>query len=433
MLGTLQVDDREFKVDPETNFWGIGDSRKLEELYSKVRNDILAEMRDFRFRTDIILFYINPADGCNANCPYCYLPEKIRNRGKSMSYAEMETVIKKVSEYFSSKGLKGSVVFHGSEPLLVKENVFKIIENYSNDLHFGIQTNGTLLSEGDAEFIKEHGVNIGISLDSPLENTNDLLRGEGHYKKVAKALEWFRGYKGLSVVTTITNQNVDQLSEMVRFLHEKEVPVCLMNPVRGTQKNALAFRPEPLKVALEFIKAVEEAIRLTKGGGRIVVGDFANILLAIVAPSARVMMCDISPCGGGRRFFYITADGDSYPCGEFIGMKEFLGGNFFADSVKSIIDSKNFLKVRRRAVEEIQECKACLFRNMCGAPCPAEIHSTDGTMFSKSYYCEFYKKIAEHAFKVIYRGEVEHVIRKSALAVMFDLCGSSAYSKGNKS
>jgi uncharacterized protein len=194
-----------------------------------------------------------------------------------------------------------------------------------------------------------------------------------------------------------------------------------MNPVRGTQVSSRSFRPDPLQLASEFIKAVDESIRLTKEGRRIVIGDFANILLGIIAPSARVLMCDISPCGGGRRFFSITADGKAYPCGEFIGMERFLGGNIFSDSIEDIVASRNFLKVRERVVEDIQECRTCLFKNMCGAPCPAEIYSTEGSMYAKSYYCDFYKKVAEHAFKVIFRDEVEFVIRKTALSEMFNL------------
>jgi uncharacterized protein len=338
-----------------------------------------------------------------------------------MTYQELEDIVKKASSFFSEKGMKGSMVFHGSEPLLNKENIFKIVEEHGEELNFGIQTNGFLLSEEDADFIKEKGLNIGISLDSPIEKTNDYLRGGGHYQAVMKALDWFKNYRGLNIVTTITNHNVNQLSDMVRFLHEKEVSLCLMNPVRGTQKSSLSFRPDPLELASEFIKAVDESIRLTKDGRRIVIGDFANILLGIIAPSSRVLMCDISPCGGGRRFFSITADGKAYPCGEFIGMEGFLGGNIFFDSIEDIADSKNFLKVRQRVVEEIHECKTCLFRNMCGASCPAEIYSTEGSMYATSYYCDFYKKMAEHAFKLIYRDEVGYVIRKTALKEMFNL------------
>jgi uncharacterized protein len=133
------------------------------------------------------------------------------------------------------------------------------------------------------------------------------------------------------------------------------------------------------------------------------------------------MMCDISPCGGGRRFFATAANGDAYPCGEFIGRRDFFGGNILKDSIENIRDSKNFLKLRKRVVEDIEECRECMIRNICGAPCPAEIHSTEGSMYRKSYYCDFYKQVAQHAFEVIYREDVGHVIRKSAFKQRYAL------------
>ncbi len=421
MLQTLTIDEVEFKIDPETNFWGIGDQKKLEGLYFSVRKELIEEMQNLRFCKDIILLYVNPTDKCNASCPYCYLPQNIKSRGKNMSYAELNAVIEKAIEFFESRGIKGSIVFHGSEPLMNRENIFRVIEDYHNELHFGIQTNGMLLAEEDAEFIKEKRVNIGISLDSPDEVTNDALRGQGHFSKVIEALEWLSRYRGLNVVTTITKHNQRQLADMVRFLHEREVSLCLMNPVRGTQKGSLALRPEPQEMAKDFIKAVDTAIELTKQGRRIVIGDFANLLLGIIAPGARVLMCDISPCGAGRRFFSVTANGECYPCGEFIGMQEFTGGSIFNSTIEEISDSDGFRKVMSRTVEWIAECNICLFKNICGAPCPAEIYSTDGSMYKKSYYCDFYRKVIEHAFRVILRGDTWHVLRRSALREKFSI------------
>ena len=415
MFRVVRVGNKEFKIDPETNFWGVGGDRQLEDLYAKVKDRILGEMREFRFQTDIILLYVNPNDACNACCAYCYLPQKVKKRARSMSFAQLEALVIKAKAYFSNKDVKGSIIFHGTEPLLVKDRLFAIIEKYRDDVHFGLQTNGLLLSEHDAAFIKKYGINIGLSLDSPFEKANDALRGNGHFGKVSKAIDWFDGYKGLNVVTTITRENVTHLSAMVRFLHKKKVRLCLMNPVRGTQAGARDLRPDCGKLAKEFIQAVEEAIRLTKEGQRIVIGDFANILLGIVAPTARMMMCDISPCGGGRRFFSVTADGSCYPCGEFIGMEEFRGGNVFTDSMENILGSEHFASVRQRRVEDIHDCRECLLRNVCGAPCPAEIYSTDGTMHAKSAYCNFYQDIARHAMEVICRDDVGSVIRKSAL------------------
>ena len=80
-------------------------------------------------------------------------------------------------------------------------------------------------------------------------------------------------------------------------------------------------------------------------------GNFANILLAIVAPTARRLMCDISPCGGGRCFFAVGPNGDLFPCSEFIGLPEFRGGNLFDMSVKDVLATPAFKKVTTRVVE----------------------------------------------------------------------------------
>ena len=63
------------------------------------------------------------------------------------------------------------------------------------------------------------------------------------------------------------------------------------------------------------------------------VANFANILIAILAPTARRLMCDISPCGGGRSFFALAPNGDLFPCSEFIGLPAFAGGNLFRDKI----------------------------------------------------------------------------------------------------
>lgn len=424
MLDQWIIDGNKVKIEPNSVFWGIGDEATLNENFIRVGENFRAEMNDFRFDTDIILFYVNPTDRCNASCPYCYLPREIKTRQEDMSYPRLKDLVEKVVDFFEEKGIRGTIVFHGSEPLMNKENILEIIDSYSDRINFGILTNGFLLSRKDADFVKKKGINMGISLDSPDERTNDFLRGEGHFKKVSRVLDWFKGYERLNVITTITRHNQGHLVDMVRFLHSKGVGVSLMNPVRGTREASRSFRPEPVELAGEFVKAVEESIRLSKLGKRIVIGDFANILLGIIAPTSRVLTCDISPCGAGRRFFAVTSDGSSYPCGEFIGMDEFMGGNIFSDSINGISSSENFQVVKKRAVEDIHDCDTCTLRNICGAPCPAEIYSTEGTMFKKSYYCDFYKRVIEHAFRVILRGDIWHVLRKSALKEKFNITDS---------
>ena len=160
--------------------------------------------------------------------------------------------------------------------------------------------------------MKKHRLGVGISLDAPAAAVNNRLRpawkGAGNFEKAVEAIEWFDGYEGLNVISTVTKLNVRYLPELVEFLHSKKVSSVLLNPVRLTQRSARKLKPDQKEFADALIRAVETAMELTKKSGRqIIVGNFANVILAIISPTARRMMCDISPCGGGRTFLTFTS------------------------------------------------------------------------------------------------------------------------------
>lgn len=415
-------------LDPDNVFWAI--AKQAQDADSFIPQDVLAlyeeqrkacneQMHRFRFATDLTAVYIDPTDRCNANCPYCYIPSERRKRGRSMSKDELDMALDKIARYFKKVKRIPVIIFHAAEPLLVKDVLFHSIAKFSDRLYFGIQTNALLLEREDVKFIKKHNVSIGISIDAADKVTNNALRisrsGPGNFKKASLALDWFRNYKGLNVICTVTSKNLKKLPALVRFLHKKGVRCVLMNPVRLTQKATEKLKPDQKQMAKYFIKAVEEAIKCTKRSSRsIIIGNFTNVLLAIIAPTARRLMCDISPCGGGRTFFTITASGDMIPCGEFVSAKGVKGGNIYRDSIESAITSAAFKRIRNRYVEKIAECKDCFYRNICGAPCPAELRAR-GDMYQKAVFCDFYKEIIDYAFRLISEGKEKYLLRKESL------------------
>ena len=147
-------------------------------------------------------------------------------------------------------------------------------------------------------------------------------------------------------------------------------------------------KPTDHAVAKCFIEAMETSHKLYKKTGRkLVVANFANILLSILAPTARRLMCDISPCGGGRSFFALAQNGDMFPCSEFIGLEDFKGGNLFRSDVAKVLQSKPFKLVTERKVEDIKPCDKCAVRHFCGSPCPAEAHEMNGGMDRTGAFC----------------------------------------------
>jgi uncharacterized protein len=405
-------------IEPDTAFWALVRRDRLAELalggeilrvYRQKAARFAEEMRTLRFGLTPSAVYFNPTERCNLNCTYCYIPEGMRRTGRHMSRPKLLAALEILKQYFRGTMPKGSlpqIVFHGAEPLLNREAVFAGIERYAQDFRFGIQTNATLLDDSALAFLGQHEVSVGISLDAPTaavaDRTRSNWKGRGVHPQVLEAVDRLRGYPAWSVISTISSENLRHLVPLVDFLHAREVPTCLMNILRTTLPRSRRVKPDDAAAARYFRAALERTHELYRRTGRkLIVGNFANILLAILAPSARRLMCDISPCGGGRCFFAVTPNGDLFPCSEFIGLEEFCGGNLFRADIPDVLESPAFRLVTGRRIEDIDPCRHCAIRHFCGAPCPAEAHQVNGSMHKTGAFCEFYEEQVRYAFRLI--------------------------------
>jgi uncharacterized protein len=314
-----------------------------------------------------------------------------------------------LKQYFHSilpEGFKQQVVFHGAEPTLNWDGLLAAIEHYGDDFRLGIQTNGTVLTEAQYDVLMKHGVAVGLSLDSSLDEvvTRTRKTWDGHsiYGKVIAAMDQLRGYPNYSVICTVTRENMQQLIPTVDFFHQRGVSTCMLNRVRCTRQGARDIKPNDEDISGYYLAALERTEELYRETGRrLVVANFANILIAILAPQARRLMCDISPCGGGRFFFALAANGDIFPCSEFIGLPEFNGGNLFRDKIEDILETRPFTMVSGRKVEDIDPCCHCAVRHFCGSPCPAEAHEMNGGMDRTGAFCELYEDQVRFAMRLI--------------------------------
>jgi uncharacterized protein len=405
-------------IEPDTAFWALVRREKLAETltdgklaktYRQKSKQFAKEMQSLRFGLKPSAVYFNPTERCNLNCTYCYIPEKMRSGGKHMSEKKLLEALGILKKYFRTTVPKGSwpqIIFHGAEPMLNRDAVFAGIDAFGKDFRFGVQTNATLLDDQAIEFLTSREVSIGISLDAPTAAIADRTRrtwdDSGVYPQVIDAMDRLKGYDGWSVICTISSENMRHLSKLVDFFHARHVPTCLMNILRCTLPASRTVKPTDATAAKHFIAALDRTYELYQETGRkMPVGNFANILLSIIAPSARRLMCDISPCGGGRCFFALAPNGDLFPCSEFIGLKEFRGGNLFRNEIPSVLDSKAFRLVTERKVEDIDPCNRCAIRHFCGSPCPAEAHEMNGGMENTGAFCEFYEEQVRHAFRLI--------------------------------
>ncbi len=408
-------------TDPGTAFWALVDKAQvadtlaggpLLDAYREQAGDFARELRALRFGLKPSAVYVNPTERCNLDCTYCYLPGTMRRDGGHLPQDKLLAALDKLRRYFATvmpAGRRPRIIFHGSEPLMNRQAVFAAIEAFDDDFVFGLQTNGTLLDRAAIDFLTAHEVSIGLSLDGPEATITDATRhtwsGRSVHDRVLAAMDALRGYDAWSVITTCTTENLAHLTRMVELFHAREVPACMLNTVRCTLPGARAVKPADADMARAFIAALDRSHELYRETGRkLVVANFANILIAILAPTARRLMCDISPCGGGRAFFALAADGGLYPCSEFIGLPRFRGGDLFESDVATALDSEGFRLVTGRDVDAFSPCRDCAIRHFCGSPCPAEAHEMNGGMDRTGAFCGFYKEQVRYAFRLIADG-----------------------------
>lgn len=409
-------------IDPDAAFWSLVAKEHLAEAltsggsfmkqFSRRRKRFLAEMDTLRSGLAPSAVYFNPTDRCNLNCSYCYIPESMRRRGTTMTPERLVQALGILKNHFDKtlpKGTKPQIVFHGAEPMLAREAVFAGIEAFRRDFQFGVQTNGTLLDEASLAFLTSRGIGIGLSLDAHVDRIATRTRSRWDrssvFDTVVAAMEKLRDYPSFNVICTVTRENMRQLATIVDFFHRHAAPVCMLNPVRCTRQGARDIRPLDHQLSKHYLKALDRTYELFQETGRkLVVANFANVLVSIVAPSARRLMCDISPCGGGRCFFAVSASGDLFPCSEFVGVKEFRGGNLFTGEIEAALGSVPFKTVTGRRVEDIDPCNRCAVRHFCGSPCPAEAHEMNGGMGCPGAFCELYEEQVRYALRTIADG-----------------------------
>lgn len=405
-------------TEPRSAFWVLVDKARaarasadpsLLAVYRYHVGHFAAELDRLRFGMFPAGVYLNPSGCCNLDCRYCRQPARQTAGGGHMPAATLTASLAALRDYFRSvmpAGRKPRAIFQGAEPLLNRAAVFAAIDGFADDFAFGLQTNGSLLDEEALAFLTARRVDIDLALDGPQAGVTDALRrprgGGSVHDQVLRAIEALRGYPGLSVTTNCTTGNLPSLRELVELLHAHEVPTCTLRPVRAIHAEALAAKPADAAMAQAFFAALERTQALYRQSGRkLVIANFANVLIGLLAPTARRLMCNVSPCGGGRSFFALAANGNLYPCGAFIDQAHFNGGSLLGDGVEAALASPAFAQLRERDVDRFLPCSECAIRHFCGSPCPAEAFATSGGTARRGAYCEFYREQVRYALRLI--------------------------------
>ena len=133
---------------------------------------------------------IKPASSlCNMRCRYCFYHDVTEHRDvQSFGIMSDETADNLITKALTfANGESVAFAFQGGEPLIAGLDYFKSFVKtvkeknvLSSPVYFSLQTNGTLVTDEWAEFFKENGFLIGLSLDGDFDNNRFRVDDKGN-------------------------------------------------------------------------------------------------------------------------------------------------------------------------------------------------------------------------------------------------------------
>lgn len=317
------------------------------------------------------------AQKCNLGCSYCYAQQG--SFGGPATDMARATAIAAVDMLVGSAapGSRLNLAFLGGEPL-ANRAVLRAATVHAADsatrrgvkLGFSITTNGTLVTEADADFFEAHGFAVTVSLDGPRE-VHDALRpyrgGRGSHdaimRRIAPLLARQRRMQ-VSARVTVTPQNLGLRETLDAFLAAGFHSVGF-SPMLAGPSGSDEMRSEDLETMLGgMIECGEEFERRALAGERY---GFANLLAALREIGRGTHRP--YPCGAGAGYLGVAADGTLAACHRFVGDNDGAMGSL-ADGVDARRRA-NWLATRH--VHRQTPCGSCWARYLCGGGCHHEV------------------------------------------------------------
>ncbi len=266
---------------------------------------------------------IDPTSNCNLRCKGCWAGAY--EKQQSLSFEEVDRIVSEAKElgiYF--------IVMSGGEPTMWPHLEDLCRKHY--DVAFMIYTNGTLIDEETAKWMREAGnITPAFSLEGGREAT-DQRRGKGVFDKIMTAMDHLKENGvafGFSV--TITTENAEEVysDDFIDYMIEK-------GALYGWSFHYIPIGSNPdfsLMITPEQRAALVDRVHQVRTNKPIQIADFWN-------DGELTRGC----IAGGRRYFHINASGDVEPC----AFVHFTVDNIKGKSLKEVLAHPLFKAYQKR-------------------------------------------------------------------------------------
>lgn len=338
---------------------------------------------------------IKPASSlCNLSCEYCFYRDVSEHREHMgfgvMSKDTARVLIEKALKYADGEGV--AFAFQGGEPTLAGLEYFEYFTQTVSELnikkspvYYSMQTNGTVLDEKWADFLRENNFLVGLSLDGDVEANKFRKKpgGDSSFYTVLDAARLLEKHKVefniLTVLTGYCAENIERIYSFFRFQrfgYLQFIP-CL-RPFGSTEKSELYMTAD--QYADFLIKLFNLYVKDYVRHQYVSIRQFDNwVRLYLGQPTEQ---CGIR--GHCSHQFVSEANGNIYPC-DFYCTDEYLLGNITDSDFTEMEHSEIAVNFIKESLTMPERCKECKLYPICrGGGCKRTQQSED--------YCKAYKK-----------------------------------------
>ena len=377
------------------------DAAEVEETVAELRQ--LMEMG--YLNTDDDYSHVEPVDtgvvkamcllvahDCNLRCKYCFA-ETGEYHMASRIMLSAETGRKALDWLVAHSGNRKNleVDFFGGEPLM-NFSVIKEVVAYGRELEkkhgkvfkFTTTTNAVLLNDEMTDFLNKEMDNVVISIDGRPE-VHDRMRptpnGKGSYELIIDKAKKFvekRGQQRYYLRGTFTGYNLD-FGNDVLHLADLGFEQLSIEPVVTDEKCAYAIKESDLPTVYdEYERLGREYVRYRREGKWF---NFFHFMVDLTGGPC--LKKRLTGCGSGNEYVAVTADGDIYPCHQFVGRDGMRMGSVVDGSFNRDIQRQ----FQQNNVLNKEKCSKCWARFYCSGGCAANAHAFNGDI-AKPYEME---------------------------------------------
>ncbi|GHU75335.1 radical SAM/SPASM domain-containing protein [Clostridia bacterium] len=348
---------------------------------------------------------VKPASSlCNCACRYCFYRDVAGKRedGSSgvMSEQTLNTLVRKAFAY--ADGCV-SICFQGGEPMMAGLEFYRrfisLVRAYNTrgtSVSLFIQTNGLLIDDEWAEFFKDNGFLVGVSLDGP-QSIHDANRvgadGKGTYSYVIDAINILKQHKTLyNILCVVTSQSASESAELFDELSPHGYLQFI--PCIGDFDSADSPYAPTAEAYGDFLKAVFDRYELSINAGHAVsVRNLDNYIIMLAGyPPEQCGMTGV--CG---LYYLVEADGSVYPC-DFYALDTHKLGDINTDSIPRLAKARDALAFTSSSAIKHPDCPMCKWFALCKGGCRRDCEPYTNGQPSLNRYCEGLKGFFEYAY-----------------------------------